>query len=146
MAKAGRPTKLTPGLQATLVEFIDAGNYRCVAAQAVGVGERTLRDWMKRGEDEPDSIYADFRREVLEAEAAAERRMVAIVVMAAAEDPKHAQWYLERKFHQRWGRKDKYEHTGEAGGPVQIAVVPVHGEGDPMNGAGEDDTDGGSDS
>lgn len=144
MAKAGRPTKLTPELQASVCGIIEAGNYRCVAAEAVGLGERTLADWMKRGEDEPDSIYGDFRREVLEAEASAERRMVEIVVKAAAEDPKHAQWYLERKFPERWARKDKYEHTGGEGKPIQVSVVPVFSEADPLNGVGEDKDDGGS--
>ena len=40
-----------------------------------------------------EGIYRDFRTRVIEAEEAAEIRMVVLVMKAASEDPKHAQWW-----------------------------------------------------
>ena len=116
---AGRPTKCTPEAQTKIVQAIAGGNYREVAAQWAGVAPDTLGRWLSRNR-EP---YLTFRRAVLEAEQAAEIRAVALVMKAAAEDPKHAEWWLERKFHERWGRKDRHEVTGADGGPIDARVV-----------------------
>ena len=47
--RTGRPTKLTPDLQAKIVEALKAGNYAEVAARHVGIASSTFYDWMKRG-------------------------------------------------------------------------------------------------
>ena len=61
---AGRPTKLTPEVQARIVEAIEAGNYIEVAAAAAGISKPTFYGWMQRGTDEPGSEYSDFRNAV----------------------------------------------------------------------------------
>ena len=111
----GRPTKLTPEVQTKVVQAISGGNYRQVAAEWAGIPPDTLAHWMGRHR-EP---YLSFRHAVLEAEKTAEIRAVALVMKGAAEDPKHAEWWLERKFHERWGRRDRTEVTGAGGGPIQ---------------------------
>jgi len=40
---------------------------------------------------------------------------------AAEEDPKHAEWWLERKHPERWGRKERHELTGAGGGTKDSA-------------------------
>ncbi len=120
---AGRPSKLTPELQAKIVQAISGGNYRAVAAEWVGVSAKTLREWMARGGKAKAGPFAEFRAAVLEAERAAEIRAVALVMKAAAEDPRHAEWWLERKCHGRWGRKDRKEITGAKGGPLQVEAT-----------------------
>jgi len=121
--RAGRPTKLTPEVADRICQAIAGGNYREVAAAWAGIGERTLRDWMRRGEN-PRSVYHDFRRRVLEAEQAAEIRAVGLIMASAAKDPKHAEWWLQRKHPERWGRKDRLqtEITGPGGGPIGVDV------------------------
>ena len=114
-----RPTKLTPEVQSKVVQAISGGNYREVAAQWAGVGAETLTRWMSR----PREPYLAFRQAVLEAERVAEIRAVALIMKGAAEDPKHAEWWLERKFHERWGRKDRHEVTGANGGPIDARVI-----------------------
>jgi len=118
--RAGRPTKLTPEVADKICQAIAGGNYREVAAAWAGIGERTLREWMQRGES-PRSRYHDFRRRVLEAEQAAEIRAVGLIMAKAATDPVHAQWWLQRKHPERWGRKDRLqaEISGPGGGPVE---------------------------
>lgn len=119
----GRPSKLTPETQAKICAAIRGGNYRQVAAQWAGINRVQFSRWMKRGEKETSGIHRDFRNAVLEAERAAEIAAVALVMKAASEDPKHAQWWLERKCHTRWGRKDRTEITGRNNGPVMMQII-----------------------
>ncbi len=85
-ALGGRPTKLTPHVQAVVIRAIRAGNYRQVAAEWAGIGAETMSRWMSR-EREP---YIGFRQAVLEAERAAEIRAVRRIMRAAVKDPKVA--------------------------------------------------------
>ena len=116
---AGRKTKLTPEVEEKILQSIKSGNFRKTAALWAGVGYTTLRTWMREGRLRPKSAQGNFRRRVLEAEKAAEMRAVALVMKAAAEDARHAEWWLERKFPQRWGRKERHEVTGAKGGPLR---------------------------
>ncbi len=102
---AGRPTKFTPEAAARVLQALKAGNFRSVAARWAGVSERSLRHWIRLGKTRPRSKLGHFRRQVLEAEQSAEMRMVALVMKAAATDAKHAEWWLERKASQRWGKR-----------------------------------------
>jgi hypothetical protein len=110
----GRPCQLTPEITAKVVQAISGGNYRQVAAQWAGVSARTFHEWVAKGKRQSSGIYVDFLQAILEAERAAEIRMVALVMKAAAEDPRHAEWWLERKRPARWGRRDRHEvrHSG----------------------------------
>jgi hypothetical protein len=110
---------LTPELQEKLTASIRAGNFRYVACLWVGLGERTFDTWMKRGKERPRTVHGVFRRAVLEAEKAAEMRCVALIMKAASGDAKHAEWWLERKYPQRWGRTQRHEITGKNGNPIQ---------------------------
>lgn len=123
MARSGRPSALTPEVQAKVVSAIQGGNYRCAAARWAGVSMRTFSEWLKRGAAAKSGPHRDFLLAVQEAESQAEIRAVALVMKAAAEDPKHAQWWLERKFPQRWGRKDRMEHSTGKGKPLESAVT-----------------------
>jgi hypothetical protein len=103
--KGGRPTKLTPEITLNIAMSILEGNFRNVAAKRHGVGLRTLTRWLNLGKEYPDGVYGEFWRTIVEAEAEAELSCVAAIVRAGkTEDPKHLQWWLERKFPERWGR------------------------------------------
>lgn len=123
MARTGRPTKLTPEVAQAICAAVAAGNFRQVAARAAGVSPRTLGDWLAKGKAQATGPYADFLRAVLRAEQDAEMAMVKRVVEAASQDAKHAEWFLERKFPDRWGRKDRREVTGAKGGPLQVEAT-----------------------
>ena len=94
---------LTQEVIALIVECVREGNYQEVAAQWAGVSSRTLTHWLRLGRKNPNSMHGELLRAVQEAEAEAERKQVERIWRAAAEDPKHAEWWLERKFPQRWG-------------------------------------------
>lgn len=120
MARTGRPTKLTPELSAKVCGIIRAGNYRDVAAKRSGLPMRTFSDWLKKGRKEKSGAHRNFLLAVIEAEAVAETAMVAVVRRGAKKDPKCAQWFLERKFPERWGRRDKTIISQASVAPVTV--------------------------
>lgn len=105
----GRPTKLTPALQARIVKLVREGNYPETAAQVEGVDPRTFYRWMERGQSEgpDDEPFRQFRQAVTRARATAQRKMLAHVAKAAPKDPENARWYLERTAPDLYGRRDK---------------------------------------
>jgi transposase len=100
----GRPTTLTPSVREKILTAIRAGNYRHVAARGAGVPLRTFTGWCVRGRRAKSGASWEFWLSLLEAEQSAEISMVELVVKAAQGDAKYAEWWLERKFPERWGR------------------------------------------
>lgn len=131
-----RPSKLNPERHAEIVRFIRGGSYANVAARASGISEAAFYAWMDRGrgaerDDDgnllnPDDLpYVEFQEAVKEAEAAAEVQSVALIRQAANNGTwQAAAWYLERKYPDRFGRKDhlRQEVTGPNAGPVEISA------------------------
>lgn len=132
--EVGRPVKINPTIQAELVKMIQAGNYMETAAAFVGISISTMRDWIRRGEREAqrfiddsrarpiksETPFLEFSAAIKKAQAAAEIRDVIIIGDAARESWQAAAWRLERKYPEKWGRKDRHEVSGPSGGPVQI--------------------------
>ena len=118
---AGRPTKLNPTVQQRVCDAIRSGNWMETAAAFAGIDRSTLQRWFRRGEQAPKGIYRDFATAVQKATADAEARDVALIGKAAGEGNwQAAAWRLERRFPERWGRKDRIEAT-------------VHSTSDPVN-------------
>lgn len=113
---AGRPTSLTPEVQATIIAAIEAGNYRSTAAAAAGVHRNRMAEWEKRGEsgEEP---YASFACALQTAEAKAEIQLVAelraaepgIPAVRGADLWQAKAWLLERRFASRWCARVKQQ-------------------------------------
>lgn len=110
----GRPTKYTPEIAEKICQALRGGNFRITAAKWVGVSERTFENWLKQ--------KPDFFRAVQEAEEAAEIHAVALVMKSARNDAKHAEWWLERKCHERWGRKDRVQVAGDPNAPMHHEI------------------------
>lgn len=125
--KGGRPTKLTPELQEEICKAIRAGNYIETAAAFAGISKNTLYEWMKRGAREKERLaknprakvkkseapFVEFSDAVEKALAAAEVRDVMLIGKAAETQWQAAAWRLERKFPERWGRKERLEVAAE---------------------------------
>lgn len=122
---AGRPTKLTPELQAEICKVLAAGNYLETACAFVGVSKVTVRNWIKAGARQKKGQYSEFLNAIKKAMAQAELSDVATIKAAGKENWQAAAWRLERKNYKRWGRKDKVtnEVVGKNGGPVKIAPI-----------------------
>lgn len=138
MAVTGRPSKVSPEITKKICEAIRAGNYIETAAAYAGIDKATLYRWMKRGAREIERVktsekklkirkieepFVDFCNAVEKALAEGEVRDLVIISNAATTDWRAAAWKLERKFPDKWGRKErleaKMEHTGKDGGPIE---------------------------
>lgn len=121
---AGRPTKLTPQVQARIVQAIVGGNDITVAAAYAGIHRDTFYYWLERGRAAKRGIYSDFSDAIEKAQADAETRNVALIAKAAQDGTwTAAAWWLERKYPERWGRKERHEITGKDGGAVTVKVL-----------------------
>jgi transposase len=121
--KPGPKTSLTPEMQGRVIDAIRAGNYLDTAAAYAGIHRSTLHDWLKRGRSKnPEEPFASFVEAVEEAMGKAETRFVALIAEAAQTTWTAAAWWLERRYPDRWGRRERIEHTGKDGDPIEYVV------------------------
>lgn len=123
----GRPTKISKSLIDEFSRVIKAGNYIETAAAYVGISKNTVYDWLRRGAREKErleknpraklkkseALFVEFSDAVEKALAAAEIRDVMLIGKAAETQWQAAAWRLERKFPERWGRKERLEVAAE---------------------------------
>lgn len=112
----GRKTKLTKEIQEKICKYIEIGVPFKYAALACGISERTLYNWLERGEKEGKGKYFQFLQAVKEAEARSVVRDIAILEKAAQEGKWQAvAWRLERRHPEDFGRRDelRLEHSGK---------------------------------
>lgn len=101
------PRRLTPEVIDAICEAIVDGCHARTATEAIGVSDKTFREWRLRGEREPDTPYGEFRRRLEIAEAERAGRLVSLIREAASPgkdvkgkiipgDWRAAAWLLER--------------------------------------------------
>ena len=126
----GRKTLLTQEVHDRIVQVVEDGNWDCVAAEAAGVSVSAFETWKRRGveedqgEEDPESPYVQLVRALKSARALAEIDSVEKI----RKDPSfQAQMtYLERKYPERWGRRDRVKVETEDGLKEIIAAVARH--------------------
>lgn len=119
----GAKSKLTDEVREKVCKAIAGGNYAPVAAKAAGISESTFYSWLKQGEEAKSGKYLVFLESVKSAEAFAETSAVQVVQDAMPSDWKAAMTYLERRYPERWRRRETQEITGKDGSPLTIKVV-----------------------
>ena len=92
------------------------------AAEFHGISRMTVQNWLRRGEQDPESPAGEFRLRILQAQARFLKRHVERVddiAMGVDEgDARASQWLLERRAPEHWGPKQTLEHTGAGGAPL----------------------------
>jgi len=112
---AGRKTKLTPERQKIITDVIAAGNYARTAVAMAGISEETYYQWLKKN--------PEFAEAVRKAESQAEAVRVARIARAGQEGNWTADaWWLERRFPDKWSRRERLEHTGANGEELKIRI------------------------
>lgn len=132
----GKPTKLTPAVQEAIVQYVAAGNYKQVAAQACGITPETFGNWMKWGREQKKGIYFTFFNAVKEAEARAEASAIVQIVIAGKQDWRADAWFLERSRRSRWGQHITLETVKEMS-DEEIIEALSNASGDQGRGAAE---------
>ena len=101
---AGSPGKRSPERETAILNALRVGNTRRASAQAAEVSEDTLANWCKA-----DSVFLGA---VIKAEADAELRFLGQVAKAAAANNwQAAAWWLERRKHEDYSRREKMDMT-----------------------------------
>lgn len=102
-----RPSKCTPEVIAKVCEALKLGVSWAAAAAHAGLDEATLTGWKQRAKD-GEEPFLTFLTESTRARDSAEVRMAAIVLKAAQEGSVNAaQWWLERRRGDTWGRSQE---------------------------------------
>jgi transposase len=125
----GRPSLLSDARRNELVRIIrDEGLSVTAAAPRVGVSGKAANEWVRRGESRDGAgrprtdDYAEFAAAVREAEAILEGRAVRPLVYSVMQHPDkrtkqsddNAQWFLQRRFPERWGQTQSVNVQFEA--------------------------------
>jgi hypothetical protein len=106
-----------PEIVEKILLILRAGNYFEVAAAVVGVSRRSLYRWMEQRED--------FREKVQQAIAISEMKALKRIQDAAdAGVWQAAAWKLERRFPERWARRDRPEVPDDQVTPSGVVILP----------------------
>lgn len=117
---AGRRLKLNDEMIDKIAGIIASGNYVKTACDIVGISETTYYDWMQKGKA-GKKPYAKLSEAIKKAEAVAEAKRVQTILEASEEQWQAAAWYLERRYPDRWGKKERIdmEHAGSVSVKVE---------------------------
>lgn len=126
----GRRGKLTLEIQNNVCKYIRNGNYLQTAARLAGIHISTFHIWMNRGREEEEGIYVDFLEAVEKAESFAENQYLERIREAANGNSdikpiwNAAAWYLERKYPDKWGRRERLDlkHSGKFDQEVKLDI------------------------
>jgi hypothetical protein len=91
-----------------------------------GISKVIFYRWLKMGNATQEGLCWKLVNAVEKAQADSEMRDLLRIDKAIENGVwQAAAWKLERKFPQRWGRRDKVEveHMGEGGGPIKLAAM-----------------------
>ncbi len=102
-----RPSKLTKEVREKICRAIKAGNYPGVAAKSAGISEPTFYRWMEEGRASESGPHREFYDAVERAEAESEALAVAWISKAMPVEWRAAMAVLERRFGERWARRDR---------------------------------------
>jgi hypothetical protein len=117
MSRTNGP-KDTPERRDRILQALRAGNTRGASCAYAGMSADTFARAMQRS--------ADFAEAVKEAEASAEVRHVANIAKAAGDGIWTASaWWLERRRHEEWRKREEVQHTGKDGAALPIVVMPL---------------------
>ena len=105
--QGGRPPKFDVERAEAILTAVRAGNYLETASAFAGVDPDTLRRWIRHGARQEKGQYADFCGALKKAQADAEAGGVARIATAATKQWQAAAWLLERKSHEKWGKKQE---------------------------------------
>lgn len=130
----GRPTKLTEEVQGAICRALEKAVPVETACEIAGITHTTYKNWRARGRRELERVeeghhncrvrkeekpYVEFLAASTRARANCERQLTKYWYDAAEEDWRASMELLQRKYPDRWSKKEKHEHSGPEGGPMQ---------------------------
>lgn len=98
-----------------ICDFIKGGLGRVDACNLASISYETFSRWMEEKDE--------FSEAIKTAESGFKRFNLAIIQKASLRHWPAAAWLLERKFQDEFAMKQKLEHTGKPGAPVEIVAA-----------------------
>ena len=117
-----RPKALTEEVQDAILDGLALGMHLGPACFRAKIDPKSVTYWQRLVENEVEhaQVYADFFQKIKQALALSEE--LALTTLKAGQPGWQAQaWFLERRFPQRWGRKDRVEKAA----PKEPTVIQV---------------------
>lgn len=115
--KMARRTKLSEELIKEAYELVASGNYIKDVYPILGIGEVTWYRWLREGEIAKSGLKRQFWQAIKKAEKEAIIKNVAVIQKAAEEGNwQAAAWWLERRYYEDWGRKEKVDLAADKDG------------------------------
>lgn len=112
-----RKSKLTEELIKEAYRLVSAGNYIKDIPPILGIDDSTWFRWLSEGEKARSGLKREFYDTVKKAEKDAIARNVALIQRAAQEGNwQAAAWWLERKYFEDWGRKERVDLAADKDG------------------------------
>jgi hypothetical protein len=123
-----------------ICDNLRGGCYAVTACARAGIPESDYYDWLQKGRAGKQP-YLEFLESVKKAEAEAEAAAIGTVLRVGL-DPENPNWqaamtYLERRYPDRWGRRNRVD-TGNADAKPFVVKVVRWGENDHGGGMGPD--------
>ena len=103
--------------QVTIVNALRLGHYMDTAAALAGVTTSRLHAMIRAGVD-PESEHHEFAMDVRRAIAEAENEALEALKEVALGDAKVMQWFLERRYPERWSLKVQHVVREELDGAI----------------------------
>lgn len=104
----GRPTKLTPKTHKKIVAYIGDRVPYLIAAEASGIDESTLYDWINWGKRDSlegkETVFSRFAKDIKEIEAKRIKEHLKIIETSPERWQAQA-WILERRWWKHFGQK-----------------------------------------
>lgn len=114
--KPGPKPKIGPDQQKIVLGIVGNGGSIQDAADIIEVDQSTLRRHMREN--------PEFARGIKKAKKSGKMRLVQRVSTASSWQA--AAWMLERMYGNEFGRKDRHEHTGKNGAPMETKTTVTH--------------------
>jgi len=108
-----------------ICDALRKGASRSAAAEAADITYTTLCRWVREGRKGSDEKYVRFLEAVEHAEAEVELELISKVKDYAPKDWRAAAWLLERRHPDRWGHRQKIEHSGPNGGGIPLEFAKM---------------------
>lgn len=120
------PQAWTPEAHERFMNMIRKGHYISSACSGSGLNRRNVDKWVQKGRQSKQlaerNFYTEFVEEFDFAMSLAEDKFLSVVSNAGEDDWRAAAWVMERRWADRWAKKETQNVTlsGDGGGPVQM--------------------------
>ena len=123
---------MTEQVQERLCAALAGGNHFDTACSYAGISYSTFRSWIVSAQKpDPDPKLLKFLEAITRAIHDSEMYAVDHIKRQIPQDCRAGIAFLERRFPQKWGRRERVEVTGAGGGPVSIMAEARQVLGDP---------------